>query len=359
MVSAGMRQNRVYSQSIDNYQLSIESTMLIVNPLYDHAFKYLMQNERIARKVLSVILDQEVTTVELGSQETIVPDEKRQFTLYRLDFKATITSPDGRQQQVLIEMQKSKYDTDIQRFRNYLGSNYISRKTTDADGKPSYEPSLPIITIYILGYKLDELDRLAVDAVPRLTDSVTKEPLEVDSPFVNHLTHRSHIIQVRRLPTERSSRLERLLVFFNQAWVTSDKAYIIDLHDIPEEFADIATHLQAPVMDADFRRRLEVEEELDNAFDQQERRFAKQIEDAKQREEEALQREEEAKKREEEERWQKEEERRQKEEAKHREEEAKQTLATAIRNLSAIYPVAHVATMLGKSEEEVRSILGL
>ena len=137
--------------------------MLIVNPLYDHAFKYLMQNDRIARKVLSVILDQEVTTVELGSQETVVPDEKRQFTLYRLDFKATITGADGLQHQVLIEIQKSKYDTDIQRFRNYLGSNYISRKTTDADGKPSYEPSLPIITIYILGYKLEEIDRLAVD----------------------------------------------------------------------------------------------------------------------------------------------------------------------------------------------------
>ena len=185
-----------------------------------------------------------------------------------------------------IEMQKSKYDTDIQRFRNYLGSNYISRKTTDADGKLSYEPSLPIITIYILGYKLEEIDRLAVDAVPQLTDSVTKERLTIVSPFVNHLTHRTHIIQVRRLPDERRSRLERFLVFFNQAWVTADKAYIIDLHDIPDEFADIATHLQAPVMDADFRRRLEVEEELDNTFDQQERKYMKQIEEARQREDE-------------------------------------------------------------------------
>jgi hypothetical protein len=80
--------------------------VLIVNYLYDHAFKWLMQNERIARKVLSVILDQEVTTVELGSQETIVPDKKRLFTLYRLDFKTNITARDGRQHQVLIEIQK-------------------------------------------------------------------------------------------------------------------------------------------------------------------------------------------------------------------------------------------------------------
>jgi hypothetical protein len=34
--------------------------MKIANPLYDHAFKYLMSNDKLARKVLSVILDKEV-----------------------------------------------------------------------------------------------------------------------------------------------------------------------------------------------------------------------------------------------------------------------------------------------------------
>lgn len=34
--------------------------MQIVNPLYDKAFKYLMENERLAKKVISVILDEEI-----------------------------------------------------------------------------------------------------------------------------------------------------------------------------------------------------------------------------------------------------------------------------------------------------------
>jgi flagellar biosynthesis GTPase FlhF len=34
--------------------------MKIANPLYDHAFKYLMSNDKLARKVLSVILEKEV-----------------------------------------------------------------------------------------------------------------------------------------------------------------------------------------------------------------------------------------------------------------------------------------------------------
>jgi hypothetical protein len=37
--------------------------MKIINPLCDKAFKYLMGNEKFARKVLSIILDVEVEAV--------------------------------------------------------------------------------------------------------------------------------------------------------------------------------------------------------------------------------------------------------------------------------------------------------
>ncbi|MEI7727812.1 MAG: hypothetical protein WCK09_22085, partial [Bacteroidota bacterium] len=102
--------------------------MKIINPLYDKAFKYLMENNKLAKKVLSVILDVEVTEVTLSQQETILPDERRGLTLFRLDFKAIIKEADGRKKTVLIELQKSKYPTDIQRFRNYLGANYMTTK---------------------------------------------------------------------------------------------------------------------------------------------------------------------------------------------------------------------------------------
>ena len=107
--------------------------MKIINPLYDKAFKYLMENNKLAKKVLSVILDVEVTEVTLIKQETILPDERRGLTLFRLDFKAIIKEDDGRSKTVLIELQKSKYPTDIQRFRNYLGANYchVNNHMTD------------------------------------------------------------------------------------------------------------------------------------------------------------------------------------------------------------------------------------
>ena len=119
--------------------------MKIVNALYDNAFKYLMENNRLAKKVLSVILDQEIEELTLGQQETVVSDDKRYLTLFRLDFIALIKEADGTKKKVLIELQKSKFETDIQRFRTYLGSHYIKADEVKKIGKTSQKISYPII----------------------------------------------------------------------------------------------------------------------------------------------------------------------------------------------------------------------
>jgi len=264
--------------------------MKIVNPLYDKAFKYLMENNRLAKKVFSVILETEIEELTLGQQETLVPDEKRGFTLFRLDFKALIKNSDGTKQKVLIELQKSKYETDIQRFRNYLGVNYINKTQKNIEINKISE-DYPIITIYILGYNLEDLPYLAVTVNNQKINSVNKEPIETSSFFVEMLTHRSHILQVKRLPESRKTRIEQFMMLFNQAW-NSDKKYILDLEEIPEEFREIAEYLEKPVYSEDFRRQLEAEEEIDFIFDQQEAKYLVQIEEAKKREGEAKKREE-------------------------------------------------------------------
>jgi hypothetical protein len=289
--------------------------MKIVNPLYDKAFKYLMENTKFAKKVLSVILDQDVEEVALGHQETIYPDEKRQLTLFRLDFRAVIREADGSRKTVLIELQKSKFSTDIQRFRNYLGANYMSKSKPHSraeDPANHYQPAYPIITIYILGYNLDDLPYMAVTVNRDIFDSVSKEKIDVKSFFIEHLTHQSHIIQVRRLPEKRQTRLEQFLTLFNQAWCTESN-YIIDLQETPEEFTDIAEYLRSPLMDDEFRRNLEAEEELDFIFDEQEAKYLKKIVELEKKEEKERKLKLEAQRKEEEERKLKEEEMKQKE----------------------------------------------
>ncbi len=86
--------------------------MKILNPMYDIALKYLMENEVFAKKILSVILDKEVLDVSLSQQETVMHYEKRALKLFRLDFKAIVREADGSERRVLIELQKSKQKTD-------------------------------------------------------------------------------------------------------------------------------------------------------------------------------------------------------------------------------------------------------
>ncbi|TVR39963.1 MAG: hypothetical protein EA394_08895 [Bacteroidia bacterium] len=260
--------------------------MHIVNPIYDTAFKYLMDNNQLAKKVLSVILDTEVLEVSLGQQEVTWPDGNRGLAMFRLDFKALIKGPGGSSQTVLIELQKSKYDTDIRRFRNYLAGNYMTgRKAGKSDiavaddPGSDYRPMYPIIAVYILGYTLDDLPHLAVTVNRDVIDSVSKKKLRVKSFFIEHLTHRSHIIQLPRLPETRRSRLERFLAMFNQRWATAD-GYVLNLQELDDEFADIARYLQGPLLDDHFRRQLLVEEELDIIFENQERKYLQKIEEA-------------------------------------------------------------------------------
>ena len=67
--------------------------MIIANPIYDTTFKYLMKNIRIARGVISTIIDEEIVKLDLRAQETVYKDKKNQrqsLTVYHLDFTAKI-----------------------------------------------------------------------------------------------------------------------------------------------------------------------------------------------------------------------------------------------------------------------------
>ncbi|MBP8239996.1 MAG: hypothetical protein KAX50_08550 [Saprospiraceae bacterium] len=317
--------------------------MQIANPLYDHAFKYLMSNDKLARKVLSVILEKEVLELELSQQEVVVEDEERRFTLYRLDFKAVILDENGRKETVLIELQKSKLPTNVLRFRNYLGLAYTHKiKVKHPETQVEQDSALPIISIYILGYNVEDIPHVAIKVNHSIIDMSSREELDLQSDFIDLLTHTTCILQVRRLPKQRRSRIEQFLTLFNQAWVMEEK-YILDLQEVPEGFEDIAEYLQRPLQEEEIRAKLRAEEEVEAIFAQQEAEnaYLKRVaQEAKAREKEAKAREEE--------------ERRQKESALEQARESIIKLARVL--LRTGMPLKEVALETGLSEDEVQAL---
>jgi len=303
--------------------------MKIANPLYDHAFKYLMSNDKLARKVLSVILEKEVLELELSQQEVVIEDEERRFTLYRLDFKAVIEDENGRRETVLIELQKSKLPTNVLRFRSYLGLAYTQKiRIKDPETQVEQDSALPIISIYILGYNVEDIPRAAITVNHRIIDMSSREELDIHSDFIDLLTHTTCILQVRRLPEQRRSRIEQFLTLFNQAWVMEEK-YILDLQEVPEDFKDIAEYLQRPLQEEELRARLRAEEEVEAMFAQQEAENAYYKRTA-------------------------EEERRQKEQALEQAREARIKLARLL--LRTGTPVKDTALETGLTEEDVKKL---
>ena len=66
----------------------------IANPIYDTIFKYLMEDERIARTILSALLKKEVLHVEMKRHE-YTNGTRDKISMFRIDFAARIRGRHG------------------------------------------------------------------------------------------------------------------------------------------------------------------------------------------------------------------------------------------------------------------------
>ena len=185
--------------------------MVIANPIYDVVFKKMMENDKVAKFFIGTLLDQTIEAVEVKPQEFTYSDALAGLAVFRLDFVATIKTSSGELKKVLIEIQKAKNQIDLMRFRNYLAEQYKKEDLINDE-----KVVLPITTIYILGFKLPEIDTPCLKVERNYKDLTNKTTLEVKSDFVEKLTHDSFVVQVDRITDRYQTRLDKLLSVFEQ-----------------------------------------------------------------------------------------------------------------------------------------------
>jgi hypothetical protein len=244
--------------------------VIIANPIYDVVFKYLLEDADIARDLLSTILGEEVVHLEFKPQETST-ESSEGIKILRLDFKAIIKKKDGTLFKVLIELQKSKQVFDVMRFRRYLGDNYRKEdQMIEKDGLAVFRP-LPIITIYFLGFLLNNVPSGVIKVKRDYVDVVTEEILGVKDDFVELLTHDSYMIQVGRLPKESRGKLDRVMQIFSPMYQNKADKHLVDFQgDIYDPLVlRMVERLSRAIASDEYRDKMDVEDEVDRIFERE------------------------------------------------------------------------------------------
>ena len=249
--------------------------MIIANPIYDVVFKYLLEDLEIARELLSAILGEEIISLEIKPQETATETPASSVSILRFDFKAVIKTNTGDLKKVLIELQKAKQVFDVMRFRRYLGDNYKKEDEVRADNGAIEKRPLPIVTIYFLGFPLDNIDNAVVKINREYRDVITQEIINVKEDFVELLTHDSYLIQIRKLQGKSRTKLERILQVFSPEYQTQDKHQMDFKGDVNEPLVKkIVDRLGRAIASDEIRDKMDVEDEIDRIFERELKKLA-------------------------------------------------------------------------------------
>jgi hypothetical protein len=247
----------------------------IANPLYDYAFKYLMEDNQIARKFISTIIGEEVIELTFAPQEYVDDNEnlsEKRWTVYRLDFVARIRTNEGTKA-VMIEVQKVSLFTDIVRFRRYLGGQYqlqkLEKRVVKNDKEVIEYGPIPIYCIFVLGEGIGIKNMPVVQIETKIIDNANNEEFlnelsDESKEFITNLHHRSWIIQVPELKNRRSNDTEVLLSIFDQTYRAENDHIFLEVQEenFPEEYRPIIRRLEQAASNTGIRNTMQEEDFL-------------------------------------------------------------------------------------------------
>ena len=246
----------------------------IANPIYDGAFKYLLDDNKVARLFLSTMVGEEIVELTFRPTEHRTDVEQRNVTVFRIDFSARIALPNGGEKLVIIEIQKAKFASDIMRFRKYLGRQYLSKENSYmVNGELR---AMPILSIYLLGHSLEHTESPVIRVIRQYLDATGREQIAHQEDFIESLTHDSIIVQIPHLKQRRQNDLESLLGIFDQSQKDPADAHTLSIQeeDYPKKFHGVIRRLIKAISEPDVRETMEVEDDYLEDLEDMERLVA-------------------------------------------------------------------------------------
>lgn len=242
----------------------------IANPIYDSVFKYLMEDERIAKTLLSALLKKEVVAVEMRRNE-YTNGVRDSISMFRIDFGAHVKEPDGTIRLVLIELQKTWLETETLRFRQYLGAQYSNPENVPSENnKDGY--AIPMVAIYLLGHRVGDINVPVLYVKHKAYDYDGNVVTDgIPDPFVESLIHDSIIVQIPLLHGQVNNRLEKVLSVFDQSQKNGSDRHVLNVNDTPFDDDDDMQYLLRRLLmaaaNAQLRQEMNVEDEYFKALE--------------------------------------------------------------------------------------------
>ena len=249
-----------------------KSMITVANPIYDCVFKYLMEDERIAKTLLTALLKKEVVSVEMRRHEH-TNTTRNDISMFRIDFAARVKEEDGNEKLMLIELQKTWVETETLRFRQYLAAQYNAQENMIKTEKGTRQYALPMVAIYLLGHRVGKVNDPVVYVNHDAYDYNGKKVAEgMDDPFISSLVHDSIIVQLPLLKGKIQNHLEKVLSVFDQTHRIPGSTQLINLdeesYEGDEEMMRIIHRLTAATVTAKVREEMNVEDEYFSAIEE-------------------------------------------------------------------------------------------
>jgi len=242
----------------------------VANPIYDSVFKYLMEDERIARTLISALLQREVRSLEVRKHE-YTNGSRDKISMFRIDFGAEVRQNDGSFKLVLIELQKTWLETETLRFRQYLGTQYANPDNIlKEDNKDGF--GIPMVTVYLLGHRVGDIEEPVLYVRHKSFDYYGNEVTKgIPDPFVESLVHDSIIVQIPLLRGHKNNRLEEVLSVFDQTNKDKYNRQVLNVDENgflgDDDMERIMHRLLAAASDSKVRQDMNVEEEYFQAIE--------------------------------------------------------------------------------------------
>ena len=218
--------------------------IIIPNPIYDVVFRYLMEDPESAMIVVSTLINENIINLQL---EPITHSEKKEksfanaflqdpktkddLRLFHLDFTATVLLPDGTEELIMIELQKSTEPEDIFRFKRYISKNFqkkIEVEITDIETLAVRKVNRPIrlVPVFILNFRIEkEINDLLIKTQRVKEGFFKNKALQIPNEFIDNLSYDLIVVQLPNieyinegdyLEDEYKKKLFTLLKLFDQ-----------------------------------------------------------------------------------------------------------------------------------------------